>query len=67
MANGGLIQVVVLPHIRPSLEEWLGQHGMELFPIPAKSDDLPTFGIGPTNDTMRRFLAAREAEPTGGT
>jgi hypothetical protein len=58
MAGSDLIQVVVLPNIRPALERWLADWGLMLFRMPAdaqRPDDLPTYGIGPTDETMRRW------------
>jgi hypothetical protein len=61
-ADPELIQIVVLPHIQPALEQWLAAHGMMLFRLPAEAqdpDDLPTYGIAPTAEAMVRFLAAQ--------
>jgi hypothetical protein len=59
MLEPEMIQVVVLPHIRPALEAWFAEHGMMLFRLPADAqdpDDLPTYGIAPTPERMAAFL-----------
>jgi hypothetical protein len=41
----GAYQVVVASDLDDMLQPWLAANGWELFPIPADSGDLPTYGI----------------------
>lgn len=57
--TGGMIQVVVPPHLQLQFRQWLESRGLNLFPIPVE-DDLPTYGIGfETGPEVARRLGAK--------
>lgn len=39
-------QVVIIEGLKEPFEQWLASRNLHLFPIPARDDDLPVFGVG---------------------
>jgi hypothetical protein len=53
----GVIQVVVLPRMRPEFEAWLAERGMVLAIIPVGGPgDLPTYKIDPDPERCAYML-----------
>jgi hypothetical protein len=50
-----VIQVVMLSVMRPAFEKWLADRGCLLFRMPDHEDDLPTYGISPTDALLARY------------
>lgn len=44
---GEVWQLVVHPAVSDRLSNWLGYHGIDLFPMPHNEDDLPSYGMAP--------------------
>lgn len=51
MSEDDTIQVVMGGGFRDGFELWLAAHHLQIFPMPVfDPEDLPTYGIGPTDD-----------------
>lgn len=52
MPESGEIQVIIPTWWRPTFDATVAMLGLELFPIPSREDDLPTYGVRVTDDAI---------------
>jgi hypothetical protein len=50
-----VVQVVMLDVLFEQFKRWLAGRSLQTFPIPHDPDDLPTYGVGPTQSAWDRM------------